>query len=70
MIIYLDNSKKGGLLHLDPPVRMAENFEFSFKSLTVQAFHTNVSSLSHGYPLQRWIPGFDYDENGEVILKF
>ncbi|KAF9791022.1 hypothetical protein BJ322DRAFT_1216536 [Thelephora terrestris] len=57
-IIYLEEQKKGGLLHLDPPISMpGGEFKFSFKSILP------------GNPRQRWIPEWEYDEKGEVILK-
>jgi len=65
-IIYLEEPKKGGLLHLDPPINMPGNSRFGFQSPLPQILNTDhrFSSLR---PRQRWIPEWEYDEDGEVI---
>ena len=41
-IIYLEEQKKGGLLHLEPPIKMSEDFEFSLKQPLVQTSDIDI----------------------------
>ena len=66
-IIYLEEPKKGGLLHFDPPVRTSRDLWFGFQSSLPQTFNADSHFFSPR-TLQRWIPGLEYDKKGEVIL--
>lgn len=68
-IIYLEEQQKGGLLLLDPPAPMpGGDFKFSLRSLFSQTLKADTRRSS-GYPRQRWIPEWDYDDKYEVILE-
>ena len=66
-IIYLEEPKKGGLLHLDPPMRTSGITRFGFLSLPSQMAGANLRFCSPR-PRQRWVPEFEYDGNGEVVI--
>lgn len=48
-IIYLEEPKKGGLLHFDPPVKMPGDFKFSFQSPLPPKFNIDPRFLDHAY---------------------
>lgn len=64
-LIYLEERKKGGLLHLEPPNRTSTTTR---SGLVSPPYAVRVHScFSSPWPRQRWVPEFEYDGNGEVI---
>ena len=48
-IVYLEEPKKGGLLHFDPPIRMSGDSEFGFRSPPPRTLSVDSRFSAHAH---------------------